>query len=143
MSPRVLGVDFGDRRVGLAVSDPLGLTARPAETLEVESLADAVEQVALAADRHQVSAVVVGYPVHLDGGAGARARRVDRFMRRLRERTGLPVVPWDERLSSVAAERVLREAGKRRGPRGPVDRIAASLLLAAYLERHPRAGEPG
>ena len=164
---RILGVDYGARYVGLAVSDALGITAQPLETLEVRSLQDAVDQVAEVAHDRGAELVVVGYPVLLSGREGELAKRVDRFISALAGRTGLPVEKWDERLTTTEASRVLREQRtgrpsrghprregrrevRREGRRGPgsragrsagraVDRLAASLLLRSYLERHRRA----
>ena len=132
---RVLGVDFGERRVGLALSDPLGITAQPLVTLQIASLTQAVEEVARVAREEEAVLVVVGYPLLLSGEAGALARRVERFAVALEAALGIPVLKWDERLSSVQASRVVREEGKRRAPRGREDRVAASLILAAYLDR--------
>ena len=143
---RVLGVDFGGRRVGLAVSDSLGLTAQPLATLEVSSLADAVAQVAETAREAGVALIVVGYPLLLSGKRGELARRVDRFAAALEETSGLPVKRWDERLTTVEANRLLRHKSegrrKRRVKPGEADRLAACLLLGSFLERHPPGGSP-
>jgi putative Holliday junction resolvase len=140
--PRVLAVDFGERRVGVAISDALGLTAQPLPTLEVSSLADAVRQLAQLVAETGAATIVVGLPLHLSGAHGARAARSERLARELEHATGLPVVLWDERLTSAEATRYLREDGKRRRARGDTDRVAATLMLAAYLERR-RGDRPG
>src|SRR5262245_41969152 len=130
LAERVLAVDFGDRRVGLALSYPLGVIAQPLPTITVHSLAEAVQQVADLARTRGVATIVVGLPLHLSGEKGARAGRSERFARELERATGIHVVLWDERLSSAEATRYLREDGRRHHSRGDVDRVAASLILA-------------
>lgn len=133
---RILGVDYGRRRIGLAVSDGLGLTAQGLDTLAVRSGTEAVEAVARIAVEHKVEEVVVGMPLNMDGSAGPMALDAEGFAAAVAGRTGLPVVRWDERLTSVAAERAVREMDLRtRGRKGVVDRIAAVLILQGYLDR--------
>jgi putative Holliday junction resolvase len=129
---RVLGVDLGSVRVGLAVSDPTGLLAQPLAVVPRDEATDAiVEQIA----ELGVEAIVVGIPFNMDGSRGPAADEADAFAISLREVTGLEVTCWDERLSTVEAERSMRAGGKNaRAQRGVVDKVAAALVLQAYLD---------
>jgi len=134
-SVRVLGVDPGTVRVGLALSDPDGRVATPRRTLEPRGSEDAVRLVAEVVREEEVACVVVGLPLRLDGGESTASRRARRFADQVREACGVPVELWDERLTTAAAQRALREAGVggRRG-RQVVDRVAATVLLQSYLD---------
>jgi putative Holliday junction resolvase len=140
---RVLAIDYGEKRLGLAVSDEAGAFAFPAGTLDRRGLArDLAALRELAAERG-VERVVVGLPLHLDGRAGKEARAAEAFAAAVAEATGLRVETYDERLTTREAERSLREQGLvgRRGRRRRevVDAVAATLLLRAWLERGPGA----
>ncbi len=128
---RVLGLDVGDRRIGLAISTPEGRLAVPLRVLERTNDPSDLETIASLAKAEAVEALVVGHPRSLDGSVGPQARRVEAFARRLGEVTGLPIELWDERLTSVQAERSARAGGRR----GPSDDIAAAIILQAYLDR--------
>jgi putative Holliday junction resolvase len=131
--PRVLGVDLGTVRVGLAVSDPDGIVARPLEV--IEGPRDFATAVAERARDLEVSEVVVGIPLRLSGEHGPEAAAAEEFARRLEQSTAIPVRRWDERLSTVEAQRSMRAAGHdARTQRGVVDKVAAALVLGAYLE---------
>jgi putative Holliday junction resolvase len=138
---RVLGVDVGGRRVGLAISDATGTLARPLTTLSVSSEADAVDRVAetiatLAAEEDGLSTVVVGMPAHLDGSPSAMSTRVRAFIAALATRTAVPIATEDERLSSREAES--RLAGRERDWRkrkAQLDAAAAAVFLQDYLDR--------
>jgi len=147
---RILAVDWGERRIGVAVSDPTGLIATGLDTLEVRGEKDALEQLEALIAAESVERVVVGLPLLLSGEAGEAARAASAFAARLRERTRLPVDTYDERLTSALSERRLREVREggrsggargrnprsgRRTPRGAVDRGAAVALLESYLQR--------
>jgi putative holliday junction resolvase len=134
---RLLGIDLGEVRIGLALSDPGQVVASPAETLHVPRDADgpALTALADAAVRHDAAGLVVGYPRTLDGREGRAAGRARRFADELRQRTSLPVLLWDERFTTVEAERVLIGADLSRADRkDTIDRVAASVLLQAVLE---------
>ncbi len=138
---RLLAIDLGEVRIGLALSDPGQVVASPAETLHVPRDADgpAVDALVDATRRHEAAGVVIGYPRTLDGREGGAATRARRFAEELRERTGLPVRLWDERFTTVEAERVLIDADvSRAGRKDTVDRIAASVLLQGVLEAQRR-----
>ncbi len=138
---RLLGIDLGEVRVGLALSDPGQVVASPVETLHVPRDRDgpAIDALADAAVRLEAAALVIGYPRRLDGREGAPAQRAKRFADALRERTGLPTRLIDERFSTVEAERVLLDADvSRRDRKSSVDRVAASVLLQTVLESQRR-----
>lgn len=146
LSGRLLAIDLGEVRVGLALSDPGQVVASPAETLQVPRDADAPTLDALvnAVARHEAAGVVVGLPRRLDGREDAPAKRARWFADQLRERTGLPVALRDERFTTVEAERVLIDADvSRSGRRRAVDKVAASVLLQGVLESQRRLREAG
>jgi putative Holliday junction resolvase len=141
---RVLGVDLGSRRIGVAVSDPTGTVATPLETIPHRSLQEDAAQVARLGRDHLAERIVVGLPRRLDGTVGTAARRAQAFVRALKQLTEIPVVLWDERLSTVAAERALLEGGVRRARRRDVrDRVAAAIILQGYLEATRARGPAG
>lgn len=133
---RVLGIDYGERRIGVAVSDPLGLTAQGLPTLRVRNLPDAIERVLKLASEYDVAEIVVGLPLHLDGSESEQAKKARRFAERLKRASQRSVTLWDERLTTVQAERSLREMGRSPSRnRDQVNRLAAALLLQNYLDR--------
>ena len=132
---KVLGVDFGDRRTGVAVSDDSRVIAFPRETLECPRVEQAAAAVARLAAAEQVAEIVVGLPVNMDGSRGPRAARTEEFLAELARRTAVPLRRWDERLSTKVAEAVLIEAGTSRAKRrGVVDKLAAQVILQNYLD---------
>lgn len=138
---RLLAVDLGEVRVGLALSDPGQVVASPAETLEVPRGQDgpALDALVAAAERHEAVGLIVGQPKLLDGREGDAARRARWFAERLAARTGLTVVLWDERFSTTEAERVmLQQDASRAERRTSVDRVAAAVLLQGVLESRRR-----
>ncbi|MBX3274134.1 MAG: Holliday junction resolvase RuvX [Sandaracinaceae bacterium] len=139
---RRLAIDHGERRVGLALSDEGGTFATPYATWERGDPSALLTRLAELVASEGVGEIVVGLPLHLDGREGASARRARRFAELLEQRAGVPVVLWDERLSSAAAERALREGGVRaKEQKGKLDRVAAALLLSSYLDSRARAGD--
>lgn len=135
---RIMGLDYGSRTVGVAVCDPLGITAQGIETITREDenkLRKTFRRIEELAEQYQVKKIVLGYPKNMNNSAGERAEKTEEFMAALERRTGLPVVLWDERLTTVAANRVLMESGVRRENRKDViDKIAAVLILQGYLD---------
>jgi putative holliday junction resolvase len=134
---RLLAIDLGEVRIGLALSDPGQVLASPAETLQVPRDQDgpALDALVNAASRHEAAGLVIGYPKRLDGREGASARRARWFAEQLEERTGLPAVLWDERFSTTEAERVmLGQDASRADRRQNIDRVAAAVLLQGVLE---------
>lgn len=133
---RILGVDWGERRIGLAVSDPSGTIASGLDTVSVRSADDAVERVAAVARAEEVERVVVGLPLLMSGQRGSAAEAAQSFADALARRTGLPVATYDERLTSALSARRLKETGVRTGhARKKVDQGAAVALLESYLLR--------
>ena len=139
---RVLALDVGDRRIGVAVSDELGLTAQGVTTIHRRSWAADLAEVARLVDGWQAKTVVVGLPLTLEGTVGPRAELVQTFMRRLAAAVRVPVVPWDERFSTVTAERVLIEADLSRvRRRSVIDKTAAVVILQHFLDTTRHAAE--
>ena len=140
----ILAIDYGQRRIGLALSDALGLTSRPLATLERTNRRNDLRRLGEIVRQHQVRRIVVGHPLHLDGSASEMAAEAARFAARIGKQLRLPVELVDERLSSWEAEQILatprgasgkgRDTARRRGG-GAVDRVAAAVILRDYLER--------
>jgi putative Holliday junction resolvase len=128
---RALGLDVGDRRIGLAISTPEGRLAVPLRVLERTNDSADLAAINAVIKAESVELLVVGHPRSLAGDVGPQARRVEAFAEKLRATTELPVALWDERLTSVQAERSARAGGRR----GPADDIAAAIILQAYLDR--------
>jgi putative holliday junction resolvase len=136
-SRRVLGIDLGEARVGVALSDDLGLLAHPFETIDV-SRRDPCERIAELAHEKQVEAIIVGLPRNMDGTFGPAALKAREVIERLRERVPCKVIPWDERWTTVAAERALREAGRKaKKQRSIIDQAAAQILLQSWIDSQP------
>ncbi len=133
---RVLGLDIGSKRIGIAVSDELGLTAQGVETLVRKDLDSDLERIAGLVEKFAVEEVVVGLPYNMDGTEGPQARTVRQMIDLIAARVQIPVQEWDERLSTVAAERALLEADMSRSKRRKViDKVAAVIILQGYLDR--------
>lgn len=134
---RVLGIDYGTKRVGIAVSDPTRLLSQGVTTLQNDRLFWTRMKKILV--DYDVKRIVVGMPYSLDGGKGKKATEVDDFIRTLRQHTDIPVETWDESFTSVAAHQVFRETGmkkKKRQQKHRVDEMAARLILQGYLDHH-------
>ena len=137
---RILGLDLGDRRIGVAISDPDKRLAVPLRILERQSDAADAQAIIDLARAEGVATLVVGHPITLAGAAGAQAKRVEAFADRLAKASGLPLELWDERFTSVQAERTPaspRKGGTKRGRRrrAPADDLAAAIVLQSYLDR--------
>jgi len=131
---RVVGIDYGRKRLGIAVSDPLGITAQGSPTLEVSGFEDALRKVSAYLADFEVETIVLGLPLNMDGSQGPMVDEVKRFGDGLHTRTQVPVTYLDERLTSAQAKQMLQTDDKRGRGKGQVDRVAASLLLDAYLQ---------
>ena len=132
---RILGLDLGDVRIGVAISDPGRRVAVPMGTVHTGAPAD-LKAIAKLVGDHEVTLVVVGHPLKMSGAPGTRARHAEEFVAALRQVLQVPVVLQDERLSTVEADRALREAGAGgRDRRRAVDRSAATVILQSYLDR--------
>lgn len=133
---RILAIDFGERRIGLAVSDPLGITAQGLPTIDTRKSRDVFAEILSIIKIKQVDRIVVGMPMNMDGSMGAKGKEVSKFIRELTKRTGMNVETWDERLTTVQSLRSMREMGVKQKKKGIADRISATLILESYLERH-------
>ena len=138
---RLLGIDPGARRVGVALSDEDARIAMPLCTLAVRGQQELTEALAALVEEHQVATVVVGLPLRLDGGESESSRKARSLAAALGQRVAALVVLWDERLSTTQAERALREGGTRgRDKRALVDQVAAALILQSYLDSRATHG---
>lgn len=144
-STRILALDPGSKRIGVALSDEFGWTAQPLETYERRSVAEDVAHIQQLVRQHDVGRVVMGLPIRMDGRAGPEAESARLFLESLERALDVPVIAWDERLTSKAAEKMLIEADvSRKKRKGAVDRVAAAILLQSYLESLSSGGEaPG
>jgi putative Holliday junction resolvase len=149
VKPRILAIDFGTKRMGLAISDPLGITAQGLPTLERTRIADDLERLRLLVEEYAVERVLVGNPIGHSGAGTGMSQQVAEFVEKLARRLPCPVELRDERLTSAEANRVLRSSGISIGKRQrAVDRMSAVLLLQSYLdylenERYRRGGTEG
>lgn len=141
---RVLGLDMGAKRIGVGISDELGVIAQALTTITRTDLEQDLQTVADLICQHDVQEVVIGYPRHFDGRPSDEAAGYVSFGEMLTEKTGIPVAFWDERLTTVAAERLLLEGDMRRRKRRKViDKVAACLILEGYLARQRETREKG
>ena len=134
---RIMGLDYGSKTVGVAVSDPLGITAQGVETIcrkDENKLRKTCARIEALIEEYQVTKIVLGLPKHMNNDIGDRAEKSMAFGEMLKRRTGLEVVMWDERLTTVDAHRILSENGRRGKKRKQkVDAVAATLILESYL----------
>ncbi len=134
---RILGVDFGDARTGVAVSDPLGITAQPREVVSDRDMARTAERVAGIARELEVAGIVIGLPIHMSGKEGERAKRAREFGALVGELSGISVTYWDERLTSAQAARILKGRGSKQR-KAKIDVVSAQLILQSYLDARGR-----
>ena len=144
---RIMGLDFGSKTVGVAISDELLITAQGTEIIrrkEENKLRQTLARIEELIVEYGVEEIVLGYPKNMNDTLGERVRLTEEFKEKLERRTGLPVALWDERLTTVAADRAMMEAGIRREHRKDyVDQIAATLILQGYLDLKGRQRENG
>jgi putative holliday junction resolvase len=132
---RALGIDHGDARIGLAISDELGMLAHPLETIHLKDVADPVARIAAIVTRDKIAMIVLGLPRNMDGSYGPAAEKVRAFGEKLKAACVCPLKLWDERLTSVAAQRSLHEAGRTvKNSREVIDQVAAQLILQGWLD---------
>lgn len=135
---RIMGLDFGSRTVGVAVSDMLGITAQAVETIvrkDENKLRQTLARIEELIKEYEIETIVLGYPKNMNNTIGERAEKSESFKDMLERRTGLKVILWDERLTTIAANRTLMESGVRREKRKEViDKIAAVFILQGYLD---------
>ncbi len=138
---RIMGLDYGSKTVGVAISDELGITAQPVVTIERKSenkLRKTLAQIEELMEAYKVSFVVLGYPKNMNNTEGERVQATKEFKEHIERRTGLEVELWDERLTTMESERILMEAGVRRENRKMyIDKMAAAVILQSYMDAHP------
>ena len=143
---RIMGLDFGSKTVGVAISDPLLITAQGIEIIrrkEENKLRQTLARIEELIVEYQVEEIVLGLPKNMNATEGVRAELTNEFREKLERRTGLPVTLWDERLTTVAADKAMMEAGIRREKRKDyVDMIAATFILQGYLDRRAGGAAP-
>jgi putative Holliday junction resolvase len=139
---RILGIDLGKARVGVSVSDELGMLAHPCETVPAtDNVLARIAEIVAAKD---IEKIVIGLPRHMNGSMGTGAAEAVAFAEKLRGRVRCEVVTWDERLTTMAANRALRESGRKaRNSRGVVDQVAAQIILQSYLDATAGGSVPG
>jgi len=138
---RIMALDVGSQRIGVAVSDPLGITAQGLDTIQRQNKRRDWEALSAVLAKYEVAEIVVGLPLRLTGAEGRQSEKMRQFAANLQERFGLPVHLWDERWTSTEANRLLRQTNLSIEKRGKaVDRMAAILILQSWLEAHARSG---
>ena len=132
---RIMAIDYGDARTGVALSDPTGFLAGQTFLIKSRKQEVVLEELAALVQRQEAQELVMGYPRNMDGTLGPRAEKYAAFARRLEEATGLPVALWDERRTTVDAHRILGEQGVRaKNRKDKIDSVAATLILEGYLD---------
>ena len=138
---RIMALDVGDKTIGVAISDAMLLIPQGKPTIQRVNLAADLERLRLLVQEYEVHKIVIGEPLHMDGRQSPQSRKTAKFARRLQQATQVPVVMWDERLTSFAAEQHLEEMGLDwRQRRRHVDKMAAMLILQSYLDGHRNEG---
>jgi putative Holliday junction resolvase len=136
---RIMGLDVGDKSIGVAISDSMLITAQGRPTLKRKNLTADIDRLRQLIQENEVHEIVVGQPLHMDGRISPQSQKVAAFAQKLRQAVALPIVFWDERLTSFAAEQHLEELGLNwRKRRQHVDEVAAMLILQGYLDRQSR-----
>lgn len=138
---RALGIDHGEARIGLAISDELGMLAHPLETIHLKEVPDPIQRIAEVVERDKIGMIVLGLPRNMNGTYGPASEKVRAFADRLRARVECEVKLWDERLTSVAAQRALHESGRNvKDSRNVIDQVAAQLILQGWLDGQAMLG---
>ena len=144
---RMMGLDFGSKTVGVSVCDPLGLTAQAVETItrkEENKLRRTCHRIEELIEEYEITSIILGYPKNMDGSVGERGMKTREFKEMLERRTGLPVILWDERLTTVEADGILEESGVPGKERKKViDQVAAGIILQTYLDASESEREKG
>lgn len=137
-----MGLDYGKKTLGVAISDEAGITAQPVTTVKRTSLKKDLEELKTLIEDYSVTSIIVGLPVNLDGTMSEQSRNVLKFVEHLKENFALPITTWDERLSTVAVTRVLLEGDMSRAKRKEVvDKMAAAYILQGYLDSRSRLSQ--
>ena len=140
---KILGLDLGSKTIGVAISDDLVITAQVLTSIKRSVLEKDLADILALVNEYQVQEIVVGLPINMDGTKGASARQAEAFIDKLRETFSIKIIPWDERLSTVAAERILLEGDlSRKKRRKVIDRLSAAIILQGYLDSRPRGNGP-
>ena len=140
---KILGLDLGSKTIGVAISDDLVLTAQVLTSIKRTVLAKDLADILALVNEYQVQEIVVGLPINMDGTKGESARQAEAFIEKLKETLLIKIIPWDERLSTVAAERILLEGDlSRKKRRKVIDRLSAAIILQGYLDSRPRGNGP-
>ena len=135
-----MGLDLGSKTIGVALSDELTITAQVLTSIHRTALAKDLEAIVRLVEDHQVEELVVGLPINMDSSRGGAVDKVESFIEHLSDRLTIRIIPWDERLSTVAAERILLEGDLSRAKRRKViDRLSAAIILQGYLDSRPRS----
>jgi putative holliday junction resolvase len=138
---KILGLDLGSKKIGVAISDDLLLTAQVLTSIHRTTLDKDLAAIRALAEEYQVQEILVGLPVNMDGSRGSAAQRTEAFIEDLRQILPIKITLWDERLSTVAAEKILLEGDlSRRKRRQVIDRLAAAYILQGYLDSRPKNG---
>ena len=133
---RILGIDYGDSRIGVAISDPFGWTAQGIQTIDakkgMEYVISTLEEYI---ESYKAEKIIVGFPKNMNGTVGPRGEKTNQFVKKIEDKFGIPVVKWDERLTTVSAQRVMIETNvKKNKKKGIVDTISATYILQGYLD---------
>ena len=131
---RILAIDFGERRIGLALSDPLGITAQGLPTIDTRKIKDVFGFIGNLVTEKGVNKLVVGMPKNMNGSIGPKGEKVKRFMQKLARKAEVDIVAWDERLTSVQSLRSMKAMGTKQRKKEVTDRISATLILQSYLD---------
>ncbi len=132
---RIMGLDLGDKTIGIAVCDPLGFTAQGITTIKRISIKKDIEELKALCDKYQVESLVVGLPKNMNGTIGPQGEKVMNFCGKIKDNIDIPIIYWDERLTTVAAHRAMLEADLSRAKRKKlVDKVAATYILQGYLD---------
>ena len=141
MRPRVLALDLGEKRIGVAISDELRITAQGLPNIEENSRKDSLARIMALASEYNIERIVIGLPKNMDGSLGFKSQEVVQFSEQLRQLTEIPVTLWDERLTTKMAEQAMLEADlSRRKRKKKIDMVAAQLILQSYLDSPRNAG---
>jgi len=133
---RIMGIDIGSRTMGVAISDELGMTAQGLKTIKRRSMEEDLKEISLIIAQFKIGKIVVGLPKNMDGTIGKQAEVIFQWIKAAKEKIYLPVVTWDERLSTVEASKILLEADlSRKKRKGVIDKLAAVLILQGYLNQ--------
>lgn len=136
---KILGLDLGSKTIGVAMSDDLLLTAQVLTSIQRTTLNKDLAVIVNLVEEYGVEEIIVGLPINMDGSTGESARKAETFIEKLREIFSIKIIPWDERLSTVAAERILLEGDlSRKKRRKVIDRLSAAIILQGYLDSRPR-----